>query len=108
MNNDEQDWCDEVVLWYHQDFYHSIRREGTFCVLVNWEKAENDEPCLAVLPLLTDNVDLEEYQIHVQLNYELYERQMVAEQESNRSMENEKCFTRWKMWKKSMTVYVVQ
>ena len=30
MNNDEQDWCDEVVLWYHLDFYHSIRREGTF------------------------------------------------------------------------------
>ena len=90
MNDDKQDWCDEVALWYNLDFNHSIWREGTFCVLVNWEKAENDEPCLAVLRLLNYNVDFEEYQMHVQLNYEMYERQMVAEQENENSPEEDK------------------
>ena len=81
MDDDKKDWCDEVVLWYHLDFYHSIHREGTYCVLVNWEKAENNEPCLATLPLLTYNVDIEEYKMHVKLNYRLYERQMVDDDE---------------------------
>ena len=86
--DDSQDWCDEVVLWYYLDFNHSICREGTYCLLVNWDKCQKDEPCVATLPLLNYSIHTEEYKMHVMLNYKLYERQMVDDDPLNMSMEN--------------------
>ena len=98
--DDSQDWCDEVVLWYHLDFNHSIRREGTYCLLVNWDKCQKDKPCVATLPLLDCNVDIEEYKMHVMLNNKLYERQMVHDDQLNMPMENNEGLTEEKIRKK--------